>query len=202
MKVKRTLFRFVCGAVLLLSACGETKQETAAEQNPPDAVAEPTAVPSALTQYGNRLRKIVKSDQGILRGIRFGDDVTRVKAVEAIEPLEDSANYLGYRVDLGNYEDLDLRYQLNDNRQVWGFTMDIYLDEQAAVDSLMADFKGYFTQRFGPSSFENQHSMAAWNVADSLKVVVKDVGVKQAPGLQVQIMNLKEAKAPRAPVEQ
>ena len=201
MKEKRTLLLLVGGAVLLLSACGDTKQEKATHL-PKDSVSASTAVSPELEQYGSRLRKIVKSDQGILRGIRFGDAVEKVKAVEAIPPLEDSVNYLGYRVDLGNYEDLDLRYQLNDNRRVWGFTMDIYLDEQAAVDSLMNDFKGYFSQRFGASNFDNGRGTAAWNVADSLKVVVKDVGVKQAPGLQVQIMNLKEAKTSKAPVNQ
>jgi hypothetical protein len=181
----------------MLLSCGETKTETVTEHNDTiTQVAEPK--PTLLSKYGERLQKIVKSEDGILRGIRFGDDAEEVKAAENVQPLEDSTNHIGYRIDLGNYEDLDVRYHLNKQQQVWGFTLDIYLDEQAAVDSLFHDFKGYFNERFGPNGFDNQRNMVAWNLADTLKVVVKDVGIKQAPGLQVQILNLKGAKEPIA----
>jgi hypothetical protein len=181
----------------MLWSCGETKNETINEQQDKDTVAaievkEPSQV--LINNYGTRLQKIVKTDEGILRGVNFGDPVDAVKAREGDKPLEDSTNHIGYRIDLGNYEDLDIRYHLNGQRQVWGFTLDIYLDEQASVDSLFNDFKGYFSDRFGPNNFDNQRNMVAWNLADSLKVVVKDVGIKQAPGLQVQMINLKGAK--------
>jgi hypothetical protein len=182
--------------VSMLWSCGETKNETVTEQKDTVAqvaVKEPRQV--LISGYGTRLQKIVKNEEGILRGIDFGATVDEVKAREGRQPLEDSTHHVGYRIDLGDYEDLDVRYHLNEKRRVWGFTLDIYLDEQTSVDSLFNDFKGYFNNRFGPNNFDNQRNMVAWNLADSLKVVVKDVGIKQAPGLQVQIMNLKEAKS-------
>ncbi len=177
----------------LLFSCGETKQETSEEQKDTVVAKQPVSAP-IMAKYGTRLQKIVKSDTGILRGINFGDDVEKVKESENTAPLEDSTDHLGYRIDLGNYEDLDVRYHLNPKQQVWGFTMDIYLDEQSSVDSLFSDFRNYFSERFGTNNFDNQRNMLAWNIADSLKVIVKDVGIKQAPGLQVQMMNLKGTK--------
>lgn len=195
MKKHFTFGYFFLLSTFLLFSCGETKKEVIVEQKDTTTavVAEtPTAV---IDKFGTRIQKIVKSDQGVLRGVNFGDYVDKVKELENTPPLEDSTDHLGYRIDLGNYEDLDVRYHLNDQQRVWGFTLDIYLDQQASVDSLFTDFKSYFSERFGPNKFDNQRNMVAWNLADSVKVVVKDVGIKQAPGLQVQILNLKEAKA-------
>jgi hypothetical protein len=201
MKKRYTQHWLIWMSLPLLFSCGETKKETIEEKTDTVATVQP-APTQILAKYGTRLQKIVKSDAGILRGVNFGDNAENVKTIESIAPLEDSTDHLGYRIDLGNYEDLDVRYHLNPNQQVWGFTLDIYLDEQASVDSLFNDFRNYFSERFGTNNFDNQRNMVAWNMGDSLKVVVKDVGIKQAPGLQVQMMNLKGAKeATNKPVQ-
>jgi hypothetical protein len=176
----------------LVFSCTETKKETTTDQS--DTLSEIKEPKAALAHYGTRLQQIVKSDDGILRGIDFGDDVDKVKSIENAEPLEDSTDHVGYTVQLGDYEDLDVRYHLNKDQRVWGFTLDIYLNEKSSVDSLFNDFKTYFTDRFGPSSFDNHTNMVAWNLSDSLKVVAKDVSVKQAPGMQIQIMDYKLSK--------
>jgi hypothetical protein len=193
MKVNYTYWLLATALLPLVFSCSETKKETTGEQK--DTLAEVKETqPSALAHYGTRLQQIVKSDEGVLRGINFGDDKEKVKSIENATAVEDTTDHIGYRVELGDYEDLDVRYHLNKNQQVWGFTLDIYLNQQSSVDSLFNDFKDYFTEQFGPGSFDNHHNMVAWNLSDSLKTIVKDVSVKQAPGLQIQIMDYKLAK--------
>lgn len=193
MKIKITYWLLAMAWLLLVFSCTETKKETAGEQK--DTLAEvKNPKPATLAHYGTRLQQIVKSDEGVLRGINFGDDVEKVKSIENGAALEDTTDHIGYRVELGDYEDLDVRYHLNKNGRVWGFTLDIYLNQKSSVDSLFNDFRSYFTEQFGPGSFDNHNNMVAWNLSDSLKTVVKDVSIKQAPGLQIQIMDYKLAK--------
>lgn len=188
-----TNYLLFCLGGWLLFACGESNQQTTTEQT--DAVTTPPSVvesSSRLTKYSGRLQKIVKTDEGVLRGIKFGDSLEKVQTLEEAKPLEsDSVGNLGYNLELGNYEDADIMYFVDKNNRVFGFTLDIYLNTKPAVDSLFGDFKNYFDERYGKSSFDKE-KLVIWNLGDTAKITAKDVSIKQAPGMQIQIVRVKK----------
>jgi hypothetical protein len=143
----------------LLIACSErTSQETNT-----DTLS--TAIPEkvAFDNYSSKFKKIIKTEEGILRGVNFGD-----------------------KLDEEEDEITDVLYFFDEKRQIKGFRLDIYLNNPSAVDSLSQEFTTYFTDRYGKPVMQEQKAVA-WNGLDETKIVMKDVGIKEAPGLQIQI---------------
>lgn len=143
---------------------------------------------TAFNAYSPKFRKIVKTEDGIIRGVNFGDNLDEVIIKEDTIPLEDSTQYISFTVKLDEEEDeiTDVLYYFDKNRKIRGFRLDIYLNNANAVDSLSKEFKVYFTDRYGSPVMQEQKAMA-WNGLDQTKIVMKDVGIKEAPGLQIQI---------------
>jgi hypothetical protein len=168
----------------LLIACTEKPtQETTTTT--PDTLAQQKA---AFETYSDKFKKIIKTEDGILRGVNFGDNLEEVIVKEDTIPLEDSTQYISFTVKLDEEEDeiTDVLYFFDKNRQIKGFRLDIYLNNTSAVDSLSQEFTTYFTDRYGKPVMQEQKAKA-WNGLDQTKIVMKDVGIKEAPGLQIQI---------------
>lgn len=170
--------------VSLLIACTEKpSQETTS--GTPDTLSQQK---TAFEAYSSKFKKILKTEDGILRGVNFGDNLEEVIMKEDTIPLEDSTQYISFTVKLDEAEDeiTDVLYFFDKNRQIKGFRLDIYLNNTSAVDSLSQEFTTYFTDRYGKPVMQEQKAKA-WNGLDQTKIVMKDVGIKEAPGLQIQI---------------
>lgn len=170
-----------CG---LLIACSErpSNESVATAEN------EAKETKTAFNDYSPKFRKIVKTEDGILRGVNFGDNLEEVIVKEDTIPLEDSTQYISFTVKLDEDEDeiTDVLYYFDQNRKIRGFRLDIYLNNTYAVDSLSKEFRTYFTSRYGNPVMQEKKAIA-WNGLDQTKIVMKDVGIKEAPGLQIQI---------------
>jgi len=176
----------VCLLLLYLSiACSE---QTPEEQKEVAVLADTTENKTAFASYSSKFQKIVKTEEGVIRGVDFGDALEDVITKEDTIPLEDSTSFVSFTVALDNQEDeiTDILYYFDDNKKINGFRLDVYLDNAQAVDSLYKEFNMYFTEKYGSPVIKEVKTIA-WNAADNTKIVMKDVGIKESPGLQLQI---------------
>lgn len=176
---------FLC-MIYLVAACGDSTEKETTNTTPQINTAEEKTKEQSIKNYSPKLQKIIKTDEGTLRGIDFGDDLEKVFMQEDTIPLEDSARFVSFTVDLGNEEITDVLYYYDDSRKIRGFTLDMYLNNKSSVDSLSGDLTRYFTQKYGKPVIQEKKAIA-WNGPNQTKIVMRDVGIKEAPGLQVQI---------------
>ncbi len=171
----------------LIVACAE--QPTQEQANISADTAESNV---AFISYSPKLQRIIKSEEGVIRGIDFGDALEEVITKEDTMPLEDSTNYVSFTVALDDKEDeiTDVLYFFDKNKRINGFRVDVYLDDKRSVDSLYREFNQYFTHRYG-SPVSKEAKNIAWNTANNIKIIMKDVGIKESPGLQIQINKAK-----------
>jgi len=171
---------------LLCAACGpESGQEqtTTADSSQVEASLEP---PAALAQYSPKFQQIVRTPDGMLRGVSVGDQLDEVKEQERVAPSEDSTGHVVYTVKLGNDEETDIFYYYTPgNNTVRNIKLDVFLNDAQSVDSLMQEFNRYFTDKYGQPVTREPKTMI-WQDGQKTRIVLKDVGVPQAPGLQVQ----------------
>jgi hypothetical protein len=172
---------------LLCAACGsESGQErtTAVDSSQAETSLEP---PAALAQYSPKFRQIVRNPDGVVRGISVGDKLDEVKEQERSAPSEDSTDHVVYNVKLGNDEETDVFYYYTPgNNTVRNIKLDVFLNDAQSVDSLMQEFNRYFTDKYGQPVTQEPKTLA-WQDGQKTRIMVKDVGIPQAPGLQVQI---------------
>lgn len=179
---------FFLGILWLLgTACGRdsAEEKTAAV----DSTQTETSLeaPAVLGQYSPKFQKILKTTDGMIRGVSIGDPLNQVEQQEKNRPMEDSTGYIGYTVELGNNEMTDILYYYNpDNRTVRNITLDVYLNDPQSVDSLMQEFSQYFTDKYGRPIIREPKAVA-WQGQQRTRIVLKDVGIPQAPGLRIQV---------------
>ncbi len=172
---------------LLCAACGSEsgqEQTTTVDSSQAETSLEP---PAALAQYSPKFQKIVRTPDGMVRGISVGDKLDEVKEQERSAPSEDSTDHVVYNVKLGNDEETDVFYYYTPgNNTVRNIKLDVFLNDAQSVDSLMQEFNRYFTDKYGQPVTREPKTLA-WQDGQKTRIVLKDVGIPQAPGLQVQI---------------
>ncbi len=165
----------------LCFACDNTNktQETTSPILTPDTAV--LSKPTILSRYSNRLQQIVSKEAGLVRGFTPGELLDSVMRRETAVLHEDSLRYKGYFLgDSLSTDVLDIRYFFNFKTRL---TDSLVIDTYAESDSLMKELTAYFTVQFGNPALQKQKSVV-WNVGNN-QVVVRDVGVKLSPGLQV-----------------
>ncbi|MBC7892090.1 MAG: hypothetical protein H7Y12_07765 [Sphingobacteriaceae bacterium] len=171
------------GLVAVLSACTsqpETRQPaTDSLQLPDSVVSASTRVPLSAT-----LQKILRPERGgLLRGIRLGDSVGKVTSTETAPLAEDSTAYKGfteYFVEGSDDEFADVLYRTNAQGRVESIHVDVFLNEPSDVALLLNEFRAYLTQQYGEPAHDGKQSI--WKM-EKVRVTLRDVSVKQAPGL-------------------
>jgi hypothetical protein len=181
----KIIYLFCLLLLYIAFACSEQKPD---EQTEAATFADTAESKTAFASYSSRLQKIIKTEEGIMRGINFGDALEDVITREDTVPLEDSTNFVSFTIALDEKEDeiTDILYYFDKSKKINGFRLDVYLDNEQAVDSLYREFNSYFTDKYGSPVIKEVKTIA-WNGADNTKIVMKDVGIKESPGLQVQI---------------
>jgi hypothetical protein len=188
MKIKftRLLILLIC-----LYACDNPKTEGQAQTNAvPDTVSTAVditakAAPTLLGTFSGRLQRIIRTDSGLVRNFTPGTPLDLAMRRETAVLQEDSTNYKGYFLENPhNTEVFDIRYFFNaETRRTDSLVLDTYLNTVTASDSLLIELTDYFTARFG-NPVNKEKKLVAWR-ANGSQVVVRDVGIAQAPGLQI-----------------
>lgn len=179
--------RFLLFPVALLCACGSpTSQETVRDTSQPDTATAPMVRPTLLSRFSKRVQQIVDVDSGLVRGFVPGEPLESVMQREKATPDYDSTRSKGYILGdiYSSTEVFEIRYFFKPKSRITdSLVLDAFVNSQRSSDSLMAELSDYFTTRFGQPNSKTKKNVI-WQT-DGNVIAVRDVGVKQAPGLQV-----------------
>jgi hypothetical protein len=124
---------------------------------------EPAVKVEELSQV---LKRIVKSDNGLFRGANIGMGITEVKGIESDQkPDEEAENYLSYSFGFKDSLQGNIYYNFENGLDEIG--VDVFREKSKECDWLFADFKNYFTKRYGVPKVDNQ--LLIWYVKDQGK---------------------------------
>jgi hypothetical protein len=178
----------ILSALLLLLAvysCGtKTEEEKTTEKTDSVALKDPTQKElngdqSALLQ--NALG--TPSPEGIIRGISFGDPISKVKSTETFEMFEEAADHLGYTSETPQLETIDVQYFLTSDKKVGKITVDVYLNSPEATKQLWNAGKNRFTQTYAAPKQEK--NILTWD-NKSVRVNMEDVSKGKDYGLKFE----------------
>ncbi|GGH47962.1 hypothetical protein ACN9ML_19020 [Dyadobacter endophyticus] len=172
---------------LLASACDtktNEKNEAAA-----DSVVLHEPVPADLNSDQSALLKTILGPSAqnpsgtVLRGIAFGDPLTKVKATETFEMFEETPDHLGYTSETARLETIDVQYFLTPEKKVNKITIDVYLNSSEATKQLWNASKQYFSETY--SSPKEETKKITWN-NKTVRVNMEDVSEGKDYGLKFQ----------------
>ncbi|MCY7351546.1 MAG: hypothetical protein LH606_12920 [Cytophagaceae bacterium] len=180
------------GMAAFLGACGgdtETRQPStdSTQTTEPASAKLPATVSLAL-------QKILQPERGgLLRGVNLGDSVGRVMRLETAPLTEDSATYKGFNEVLTEGIDgefADVLYRTDAQGRVVSIHVDVFLNQRAGVDKLLAELQRYFGQRYGTPQGTPQRNV--WNLPQGQQLKLSAERVKQAPGLTIEFSGPKK----------
>ena len=102
-----------------------------------------------LNKHGERIQKVIKTEEGILRGFEFGDSKKEVKKKEDAKLLLSTDNSLLYEVDMGEGEKADIIYYFNDKKEIYSFGIAFLVKSTESEDNLFRDLSAYYTEKYG-----------------------------------------------------
>lgn len=172
---------------LLATGCDtKTNEKTEAAA---DSVTLHEPAPKDLNSDQSALLKTIlgnaeqPADGTILRGIAFGDPISKVKATETFEMFEETPDHLGYTSETAQLETIDVQYFLTPEKKVNKITIDVYLNSPEATKQLWGASKKYFSETF--SSPKEETKKVTWN-GKSVRINMEDVSEGKDYGLKFQ----------------
>ena len=186
-KMKYSKLLYMPAIMLLLTtyACS-TKTEEEKETQITDSVALKDPEQKELNSDQSALLQTVlgtPSQESIIRGISFGDPVSKVKSVETFEMFEETADHLGYTSETPQLEAIDVQYFLTSDKKVGKITVDVYLNSVEATKQLWNAGKNHFTQNYAAPKQEK--NILTWN-NKSVRVNMEDVSKGKDYGLKFE----------------
>jgi hypothetical protein len=114
----------------------------------------------ALTDYGTKFAEIMKTADGMFRGIEPGKSKKEIFEKERpAKPKEEDDNYLYYEFPGDTGELYTLEYNF-DERGLYEVRLDAYFAAPADARTVLVSFRDYYTEKYGPT--EKFEGFAAW----------------------------------------
>lgn len=166
-------------------ACStKTEEDKEAPKNDSLALANPAQ--SELNSNQSALLQTVlgaATPESIIRGISFGDPVSKVKATETFEMFEEVSDHLGYTLETPQFETIDVQYFTNKDQKVNKITIDVYLNSADATKQLWEAGKKHFSETYDAPKEDGKTLI--WN-KKSVRVNVEDVSTGKDFGLKFE----------------
>lgn len=169
---------------LALDGC-RTKTKTGDENEVVvDSINMSNPTPADLNSDQSALFQTImgESNNGIIRGVSFGDPVSKVRAGESFEMFEDTTDHIGFTHDTEQLETIDVQYY-HANGRVNRITVDIYLNSPTATQQLWDTAKRNFTERYGVPNQEAARSIT-WK-KNPAQVTIENVSAGKDYGLKM-----------------
>jgi hypothetical protein len=173
-------------AISMVNCDTKTNEKTEATK---DSVVMNTPAPSDLNSDQSALLQTIigpaeSTSQGaVLRGVGFGDPISKVKASETFEMFEETPDHLGYTSETAQLETIDVQYFLTPEKKVNKITVDVYLNSADATKQLWNASKKHFSDTYAAPKEESKK--ITWN-NKSVRVSMEDVSEGKDYGLKFQ----------------
>lgn len=173
-------------ALFAASCDTKTNEKTEAEA---DSVVLHEPTPTDLNSDQSTLLKTIlgtgqnAAENTVLRGVAFGDPVSKVKATETFEMFEELPDHLGYTSETAQLETIDVQYFLTSDKKVNKIMVDVYLNSPDATKQLWNASKQYFSEHYAAPKEEGKK--ISWN-NKSVRINMEDVSEGKDYGLKFQ----------------
>lgn len=127
----------------------------------------------SISQYGKKFEEIMKSPEGMFRGLDLGKSVKEIKAAEGeSKPKDEDKNYLYYEFKTDTGELYSIEYNF-DERGLNEVRLDVYYINPADARSLFVAFRDYYTKKYGET--DKFEGFAAWgfHTPDNKKIQIE-----------------------------
>jgi len=165
----------------------QTKTSANEDSTPPtDSAATGKSASGDINSTASGLLKTIvgSTDEGVIRGIAFGDPVSKVRATETFEMFEDSLRHVGYTFETNQLETIDVLYYFTpEGRNVDKITVDVYLNSEQAARQLWQAAKKRFTGQYG-APLEDKTRHLSWKKAPA-RVTMDEVSEGKDYGLKM-----------------
>ncbi len=142
-----------------------------------------TVIP--LQNYSSVLKAILKTDAGMIRGLSIGDEMDAVLESAPLSQTQPK-NGKSYteRFDDTDLNFADVLYLSDSENKLSAISVDIFIEKQSSVDSLMNEFKSYFEKKYGQG--KGISKMMVWQLPDSQhSLMLQNVSTAKDPGLKI-----------------
>ena len=181
MKKTYVYFALILFALIQIS-CQDKKQTTEANQ-----IITTDSIPKVNTLENNSstFKAILKTDAGMVRGLMIGDEMN---AIVESAPLSENQPAVG-KSYTEYFDDTDLNFAdilyINDSEnKIKAISVDIFIEKQVVVDSLMNEFKVYFDKKYGQG--KGISKMTIWKLSgDNNELMLQNVSTAKDPGLKI-----------------
>lgn len=114
-----------------------------------------------LEKYGEPFSGLMKSSNGIFRGVHLGDPPVIILQEEGIAPDEESKGVITYEVRVGSTGTCTIRYGF-ENNCLYEIIADATFDDLKEGKEMLNGFKDYYTALYGP--FVEEGGYLVWSV--------------------------------------
>ncbi len=169
--------------VISQMSCQDKKQSSETEIS---LIADSTSIShSELENNSSVFKAVLKTNAGMVRGISVGDDFTTIKESAPLsESQPDNGKSFTESFDDMGLNFADILYVKNTDNKVDAIAIDIFVEKQTTVDSLMNEFKGHFDSKYGVG--KGISKMIVWKLPDGLNVLkLQNVSTAKDPGLKI-----------------
>lgn len=176
---------YVYFALLLLvmsqMSCQDKKQTS---ETTSVAVDSTSNIPS-LENYSIAFNAILKTDAGMVRGLSIGDDMSSiVESAPLSETQPDNGKSYTEYFDDTDLNFADILYVNDSENKIGAISVDVFIEKQTSVDSLMNEFKGYFDKKYGTG--KGISKMTVWKLAGTEnELLLQNVSTAKDPGLKI-----------------
>ncbi len=177
----------ITGVSLATFACS-TKTEEDKEAPINDSIALSNPAQSELNSNQSALLQTIigtTTPESIIRGVSFGDPISKVKATETFEMFEEMGDHLGYTFETPQFETIDVQYFTGKDQKVNKITIDVYLNSADATKQLWEAGKKHFSEIYESPKQDGQ--ILIWN-KKSVRVNMENVSTGKDFGLKLEFL--------------
>ncbi len=168
--------------VLALISCQDKKQTTESDAT---IATDSTSQVNNLENQSSTFNAILKTNAGMVRGLSIGDEMNAIieSAPLSETQLTNGKSYTEYFDDT-DLNFADVLYVSDSENKISAISVDIFIEKQATVDSLMSEFKGYFDKKYGQG--KGISKMTVWKLAGgNNELMLQNVSTAKDPGLKI-----------------
>jgi len=150
------------------------------------AVAACNSEKSPLAKYGKVFENVMRSEQGVFRGLSLGDKIDTVQKAEELA-LEADEGYLYYEYAIDTTATYSVAYTFEDGLldEIQSY---IFVNDNTKTEETFNTFKNYFNEHYGES--QDHMGFLVWTVKSQKYGIVRinlsdesaDFSVSNAPG--------------------
>jgi hypothetical protein len=140
-----------------------------------------------LSKHTGELKKILKTEKGVLRGFNFGDSRETIKSSEDAKLEGEGKDFMVYKVEIDSSEYAEIMYTFDEANNVKMFGVAFIENMNVSIEErILDDFQAYFTQKHGKFAIDAKND-EVWTTADGYVIEMGDSSDGKGDLLEIEI---------------